>query len=372
MHGWLLALVLPAMATPSASPAIDASSPPSLVEADAPATIESDPPSADPNPLPPEPEAAPAPTVGELELVWAAMPPEDVLTEARVRIDNRDFLGADTRLDLLTRTTDAAVAWFERGRSLELQERYHEALAAYAKASERVSDPVLQNDVLYRSIITHNDLRNHAEARALARKLLSSPDLSPSAAPIVSLELGVAEVGMGRKRGEKRIARTLPLLEGGASEGAWASSRARFVLTRTVLEEALGYTLEGNKKAARNLVARAGAIKAAEEQVVAIARSGEPEYALAGILALGDAYIALHDDLLAAPPPRSLTEEQANIYRQEIAGRAAVLREKAYRFYDEGVTLAARVQWIGGVTERLTRRRDALAPHSDATESASP
>ena len=98
--------------------------------------------------------------------------------------------------------------------------------------------------------------------------------------------------------------------------------------------------------------------------MIAIAKTGEPEYALAGILVLGDAYLALHDDLIAAPPPRKLDATQAEIYKQKVAERAAVLRDKAYRFYDEGVSFAIRVQWHGGITERMKRRRDALSPHS--------
>ena len=308
-------------------------------------------------------EEAP-PTVAQLRAVWARQAPEDVLAEARLRIDTRDFPAADQRLAFLIDTTDAPIAWYEQGRSLELQERTREALIAYDAAQARADDPALQRDILYRQTIAHNDLRHHDRARALARQLAASPALDPSVLPVVELELGVAEAGLGKRRGTPRISRALATLTAQGDDHAWARSRARFALTRAVLDEARDIPLVGNKRAARNLVKRAGAIKSAEEQIIAIARTGEPEYALAGILALGDAYIALHDDLIAAPPPRKLTDEQADLYRQQVAERAAVLRDKAWRFYDEGVSFAVRVQWEGAVTERLKRRRDALAPRS--------
>ena len=62
---------------------------------------------------------------------------------------------------------------------------------------------------------------------------------------------------------------------------------------------------------------------AAEQQVIAIARLGEPEYALAGLVMLGDAYIMLHDDMLAAPVPRRLSDEEEVLYRAELEGRVA-------------------------------------------------
>ena len=322
---------------------------------------------------PPPPEAAPPePTVGELELVWAKQDPEDVLIEARIRIDTRDFAGADARLSLLARTTDAPIVWFERGRSLELQERCREALAAYELAGQKATELALQRDITYRSAICLNDLQRHDEARTQMRLLAADTTLDPAAVPVVELELGIAEAGLGKRKGSRRIAAVIEQLGTGSTDhAAWARSRARFMLTRLSLDEAADIPLQGNKRAARNLLKRAEALKAAEQQVVAIAKTGEPEYALAGILALGDAYLELHDDFLAAPPPRKLDSEQADLYRQEIASRAAVLRDKAFRFYDEGVQFAARVQWHGGVTERLRSRRDSLqAPSGAAHEAA--
>ena len=302
----------------------------------------------------------PPPTLAELRAVWAKQPADDVLAEARLRIDTRDFPAADHRLTFLVDTTDAPIAWFEQGRSFELQERYREALDAYDGALQRTDDPLLARDIHYRQAIAHNDLRHHDTARSIAKALRKSDALDPAAIPVVDLELGVAEAGLGKRKGARRITKALAALDAGGEDFAWARSRARFALTRQVLDDARDIPLSGDKKAARNLVKRAEALKAAEEQVIAIARTGEPEYALAGILALGDAYIALHDDLISAPPPRKLTDDQADLYRQQVAERASVLRDKAYRFYDEGVGFAVRVQWHGEVTERMKRRRDAL------------
>jgi len=318
--------------------------------------------------LPDEP-APREPTTGELELVWAAQPADDVLTEARIRIDTRDFAGADARLNLLVRTTDTPIAWFERARSLELQERCREALDAYDVAGSKAEDVVLQRDITYRSAICLNDLQRHEEARDRMRMLAADKGLDPSVMPVVDLELGIAEAGMGKRKGSRRITAAISALGPDTNDHtAWARSRARFMVTRLSLNAVADIPLQGNKKAARNLVKRAEALKAAEQQVVAIARTGEPEYALAGILALGDAYLDLHDDFLAAPPPRKLDTEQVALYRQQVATKASVLRDKAFLFYDEGVQFAAKVQWHGGVTERLKSRRNALQAPTGALQ----
>ena len=309
----------------------------------------------------PEPLAAPEPV--DLRSVWASQDPVDLLAEARRRIDVGDYTAADARLQFLIDTHDAPAAWFEQGRSFELQERRQEARSAYQATLALVEDPLLERDVLYRSALVDNDLRDHQAAKATLKKLRAHPALDDAARPLVELELGVAEVGLDKRRGERRIAQALESLQG---EGhAWAQSRARFALTRAVLDDAAELPLEGNRKAARNLKRRAKALTAAEQQIIAIAKTGEPEYALHGILELGDAYLELHDDFIAAPPPRKLSEEQVLQYQSAVADKAAVLRRKAHRYYDEGVALAARVGWSGGVAGELERRRDALDAAAD-------
>ena len=89
----------------------------------------------------------------------------------------------------------------------------------------------------------------------------------------------------------------------------------------------------------------------------------EPEFALEGLVLLGDAYLTLYDDMLAYPPPRSIPPENHDAYRAIVQREANILRTKAYNRYDEGVRVAARTRWVGSVTTRLTNKRDELAPH---------
>jgi hypothetical protein len=140
----------------------------------------------------------------------------------------------------------------------------------------------------------------------------------------------------------------------------WMRAKAHTALARHLLDEAAEVEQRNDRRAKKNLTVRSGHILDAERQVISVARLGETEYALEGLLLLGDAYLAFYDDLLAAPLPRSLTPEQAEIYENSLRQKVSTLRAKAYRYYDEGVALAVRSQWQGSRTEDLKTRRAAL------------
>ena len=94
----------------------------------------------------------------------------------------------------------------------------------------------------------------------------------------------------------------------------------------------------------------------AEQQVIAVAQMGEPEHIINGMLLMGDAYLILHDDMTAAPPPRSLNQTQVEMYQSEVTRHAAILRTKAEKYYIEGRKLAQRIDWQGRSREELENR----------------
>ena len=127
-----------------------------------------------------------------------------------------------------------------------------------------------------------------------------------------NLELvrGVAALSMGRsRRGIRRIERALSGFDDDTSS-PWMRSRARIAIARYLLNEAGDLTLSGDKRAARRLARRAELMGMAEQQIIAIARLGEPEYILDGMMLMGDAYLILYDDMNAAAPPTTLSEAE--------------------------------------------------------------
>jgi hypothetical protein len=87
---------------------------------------------------------------------------------------------------------------------------------------------------------------------------------------------------------------------------------------------------------------------------------GEPEFALEGLILLGDSYVDLYDDMVSYDPPRSVDPADHDQYREIVKQKATILLTKAYNRYDEGVRVAARTKWVGSVTKRLEAKRDEL------------
>lgn len=304
-----------------------------------------------------EPEPEPEPLT--LEQVWGMQDPAEVLTQAVAfqEVGNRD--AALTRLEFLHETAPSTAVRFQLGKTLELMEDYEGALSHYAAVLEQ-GDSEHRHDAAFRRIIVLEDVGRSAESLEAVKVLQDEGDWSELDEITLDLARGISEISSGKTRkGIKRIEAGLAVLAE-TSESPWMRARARAALIRVMLDEAAGLELVGNKKAARRLSERSGLMVAAEQQVIAIARLGEPEYALDGLVLLGDAYIMLHDDMLAAPAPRRLSDEEAVIYRAEVEGRVKILSAKAKNYYGEGVKLATRVGWEGALAETLQARHDAL------------
>jgi tetratricopeptide (TPR) repeat protein len=316
----------------------------------------------DPGP-PPEPEAAEDPVEPEtleqpsepppltLEEVWAQQDPVEVLTQAVAFQEVGNRHAALDRLRFLEQTAPSTAVRFQLAKTLELLEDYDGALAGYESVlADGPSE--YRHNAAFRRIIVLEDVGRSAESLAAVKALQAEGTWSEVDALTLSLAQGISELSDGRtRRGIKHIEASLAALED-SSEATWMRARARAALARVMLDEAAGLTLVGNKKAARRLGERSALMVAAEQQVIAIAHLGEPEYALAGLLLLGDAYIMLHDDMLA--------DEEVVIYRAEVESRVKILSAKAKNYYGEGLKLATRVGWEGALGETLSARHDAL------------
>lgn len=321
----------------------------------------------DPAPMAPLPaEEAPVavetplPAPQSLEEQWAAAGPEAVLEDAVQRRTLGDFEGADARLGWLRATHDSGAARYHHAVSLELQERYGEAEALYATVPASFPAAPEARDARFRRALCLEDLDRPKEALELVRALQKEGGWSDRDRVTLDLERGVTLLRRGKtRRGLKRI--TAALVEAESIDGiTWMRAKAHTALARHLLSEAAGIRQRNGGKAAKKLKARSGNILDAEQQVISVARLGETEYALEGLLLLGDAYLAFYDDLLAVPPPRSLTDEQEALYTEALQDKVSTLKAKAYRYYDEGVALAVRTRWQGSLTDDLKARRAAL------------
>ena len=343
----------PAAEAPAAEPAEPAAAEPAEPAAEAPAAE-----SAEPAAEVPAAEAAPT----SLPDLWRAMDPDALLQEAIEHRSVGDFQGADERFAVLLERGPSPTVLYHAALSLEFQERYERAIALYELVDAKWPDSPEALDARFRRALCLEDLGRHAESLRAVRALERAGDWDDHDRLTLEIERGVAEIRGGHaRRGVRRVQRALAELEG-TDELTWMRARGRLALAAYLFERAGRIPLRGDRRAARALKRRAHLLSQGERQVTAIAKLGEPEQVLRGLVLLGDAYLALRDDLLAAPPPRRLDAEQARLYREMVAERARTLERKAWAFYDEGVKLAARTRWQGAVVAELRDRRDAIAP----------
>ncbi len=241
----------------------------------------------------------------------------------------------------------------------EVQERWEEAVEVYAEIAERWPDTATASDARFRRAYCLEEIGRHKESIRAVKGLQADGRWSVDDTRTMNLQRGITEIRVGRER--KGIRRILLNLSNGEDDRTWIRAKARLALVRAQVASAQQIVLKGDKKAARRLKQRASLISAAEKQAIVMFNLGEPEFALEGLMLLGDAYLELYEDMLSYPPPRSIEPENHEVYRQAVREKALILRAKAHARYDEGVRVAARTQWVGSVTQRLTAKRDSIA-----------
>lgn len=249
---------------------------------------------------------------------------------------------------------------------------YEEAIRLYEAPWSRMRGPATAADARFRLALVLEDLGDTQGALDQMRGLAKLRGLNEDDTITVALQQGIAEVGAGHtRRGVRRLTETLaavdPIADAiGVTAGehgahAWLRAKSRYILVETLLDEAAALPLTGReKRVVANLTGRAERIKAAEEQVITLTRLSEPEWILASLVALGDAYRDLADALQGSTPPRRLTSAEEEIYVAEVTAKAENPRTKAWHLYDQGIQLAERLQFESRWVAVLRARRASI------------
>lgn len=299
-----------------------------------------------------EPEPAPPPTQVELLEEAVALRRIGAFADAAVMLDSAEAATGEVPDEVA----------YHRGVLLEVTEQWGEAVAAYRAVTATWPDSPSAADSWFRMAYCLEEMGEHRASMKTVRKLQRRGTWSADDERSMALQRGIAETRAGKtKRGIRRI---LKGLNSGDDGRSWIRAKARLALVRVQTEAAAAIVFKGDAKAARQLAKRSQLIASAEKQAIAMFHLGEPEFALEGLLLLGDAYVALYDAMVEYPPPRSVPPDQHEAYRETVEAKSAILRSKAFARYDEGVRVAARTQWVGSVTERLTQARERVRPDS--------
>jgi len=296
------------------------------------------------------------------DALFAAAAPEDLFDDAVQRRLHGDLVGAaDRLLWLRLHGDDSPATLYQLGVVYELDERFDDALGVYDLLLAELRDSELSHDVRFRRGLTLEALGYPKAALRDYHRIPSNRDWDRSDRYTLDLVKGAVLLTLDREReGRTLVLGALKATED-TGEVPWARGRALFALANHSLRQGSAIPLKGGQeRLARQIRLRLEAIERADNYLVHVVKTQEPEWILAGLLALGDAWLALHDDLAAAPVPRGLSRWQQEHYLQLLAQQLTRFRTRAWNVYDQGLGVSGTYQVENRYTGWLRQRRDGI------------
>lgn len=212
------------------------------------------------------------------------------------------------------------------------------AAAAYVAAG----DPLASIDALNRLMALEPPLEGVDIVEALARK----GELLVAAGRLADAEVASRDAILRHKSG-----RGIP-----ANASTFYIAMAQFTIGEVRRAQMRAMGLSANEDAAAlELEAKCLKLLAAQDEYSRVIRIAHPHWAAAAAYRIGGLYRELWDDMLAAPIPVDLDEEQAEIYRNVLKGKLQVLLEKAVLQWERTLKMARRLDLGGEWVERTSQ-----------------
>jgi tetratricopeptide (TPR) repeat protein len=118
----------------------------------------------------------------------------------------------------------------------------------------------------------------------------------------------------------------------------FAAAQARFELYEAKFQEYTAIKLKGtDKQVGENLKRKMTMLSEVEKEYTAILAIGNGDYGIAALTRIGAIYQDLSKAIFEAPVPKSLNEEQREIYQSELQSTAFPLEEKAIEAYEKAL-----------------------------------
>ena len=263
------------------------------------------------------------------------------------------YLSAEDILDFLLDNDleNRAIVQFEVAKNWDLQEKYEIALEVYEDLYRQHLPSDLALNVAYRRALMYANLEYHQRAvRAFWR--LRCKRLSKTDRRGVNLAYGSALLMNGNTKGIRIIQKSLQSMKS-PHEQTWLQARARFTLCVYLLQEGQKIELIADDSLSSNMDLRSNMILDAEKQLRVIMQLQEPEYALRGVEAMGDALIFFYDDMVQISPPDHFTHSQQQLFTDSMMDKSEILALKSLEYYQEGANYASQLAWVGSVHPRL-------------------
>ncbi|MBN2498161.1 MAG: tetratricopeptide repeat protein [Deltaproteobacteria bacterium] len=257
-----------------------------------------------------------------------------------------------------------SAAAYNAGRCLEELDRAEDALARYRLILDGMPRSKDWVDAVFRSGAVLSALGRHAEAsglygRLLARAELSNPDRL-DAWVLRGESFQAQQRSWDAEKAFRAVLRLFREREKDEYLDPAPAARAEFRLAELVAERfALAPLRLPEQRMQEDLEAKARLLLEAQSGYLRSMRYGDPDWAIAAGYRIGKLYVDLHAALEAADLPPDLDEREAQVYRELLRERLAVLLRKALRVFEATIQLAERTRsenrWTRAAREEMTR-----------------
>ncbi len=280
-----------------------------------------------------------------------------------------DFARAAAAFDRIAQP-DAAAIW-NAALSYERLGRFDEALARYEKYIKLKDEPEAQ---LHAALAEYKLGRLGDAARRL-HDLAARPGITTLQKASAMVQEAVCLIEGGKRAdGEVLLRSALEMYEGDKEEPIDPSlpAQAEFWLGEAYrgsfrAEPLDPSTMDGPQLSAA-LERKAQFLLSAQGHYLRCIRRGDGEWATAAGYRIGEMYEDMYDQLVDAPMPRGLDQQQQALYRQQLREKVKNLVGKAIRVYEETLSAAQRTgasnPYVEKTRQSLERLRKLLLPES--------
>jgi len=289
----------------------------------------------------------------------------EIIEQALQRRLRGDTYGARMRLQLVLdqdpHPPERAAALYQLGLCHERDQRFADGLAVYDELVQLHADTPEAQNGWFRRALCLEGLGRHREAKRSLARVSTGEGLDLHDRLTLDLQRGISLVRSGRKRAGLALLNQALAASQGSDLVTYL--RAKALVTRAWAQLDAAEDLHFDcieRKQGQRLELRSSLLSHAQDDVIAAGHLEEPLWLMEGLLVVGDGFRSLHEALLASRPPRRLTMEQRVIFREQLRKHSQVLLTKAWKRYDEGLSLAASLHYSGRPVPQLQAARASI------------
>ncbi|HVP67292.1 MAG TPA: hypothetical protein VMT17_08520 [Anaeromyxobacteraceae bacterium] len=298
--------------------------------------------------------------VSRLDLELAGKNDEELFAIAQAAFAAGDYRRAAAAFgrvaDLHPASSRRAAALFDAGLSHERLAEWRDALRRFEQFDAGYAGPDADEAAFHAAAALWR-LAELASARAALERLAARGDLSDANRIRAFTELGVVQIDLADlDAAEQSLRRAVSLWTDARDRerlDPYHPAQAHYYLGEVARRRFRAVALDPSREADSALEAalerKSEFLLAAQGYYLRAIRVGDPDWAVASGYRIGELYDELHAQMTAAPLPPGLPDEEAKVYREELARKVRVLLVKAITVYEQ--TLQAARQ--GGVDNRF-------------------